>query len=69
MYGGALFGDKGTSRGGELVYGRDNLMRDIQTAVGGYSGVTINMTVNGVNDARQIANDVIHELEVATRAM
>lgn len=69
IYGGAVFGDKGTSRGGELVYGKENLMRDIQTAVSGVGGVTINMTVNGVNDARQIANDVIHELEVATRAM
>lgn len=69
IYGGALFGDRGSTAGGEMVYGRDNLMRDIQTAVSGVGGVTINMTVNGVNDARQIANDVIHELEVATRAM
>ena len=69
IYGGAVFGDKGTSRGGELVYGKENLMSDIRTAVAGVGGVTINMTVNGVNDPRQIANDVIHELEVATRAM
>ena len=69
IYGGAMFGDKGTSRGGEIVYGKENLMRDIQTAVAGVGGVVINMTVNGVNDPRQIANDVIHELEVATRAM
>lgn len=32
FYGNALFGDRGSHAGGEMVYGRDNLMRDIREA-------------------------------------
>lgn len=69
IYGGALFGDKGTSRGGELVYGHDTLMSDIRAAVGGANGMTINMTINGVDNPRVLADQLFNEIEIRTRAM
>ena len=32
LYGGAVVGDRGGHAGGEMIYGRDNLMRDIREA-------------------------------------
>ena len=32
LYGGAIVGDRGGHSGGEMIYGRDNLMRDIKEA-------------------------------------
>lgn len=69
LYGGAVFGDRGAHAGGEVVYGRDNLMRDIQQAVGGGRSIVINMTVNGAENPRQIATQIAQELEIATRAI
>lgn len=65
LYGGAVFGDKGTSRGGEMVYGRENLMRDIQAAVGG--GTTINVTVNGAESPEAWADRFVKEYQLQTR--
>ncbi len=70
MYQGAVVGDRGSHAGGEVVYGRDNLMKDIATAVGGMGrAININVTVNGADSPRQIAGQIISELEVATRAI
>lgn len=69
IYGGALFGDKGASRGGELVYGHDSLMSDIRAAVGGANGLTVNMTINGVDNPRVLADQLFNEIEIRTRSM
>lgn len=69
IYGGALFGDRGASRGGELVYGHDSLMSDIRAAVGGANGLTVNMTINGVDNPRVLADQLFNEIEIRTRSM
>ena len=66
MYGGAIFGDRGSTAGGEMVYGRDNLMRDIQSAVGGM-GTTINVTVNGADNPEAWADRFVKEYQLQTR--
>ena len=65
IYGGAMFGDKGSSRGGELVYGRENLMKDIASVVG--SGTTINVTVNGADNPEAWADRFVKEYQLQTR--
>ena len=65
IYGGAVFGDKGSSRGGELVYGRENLMKDIASVVG--SGTTINVTVNGADNPEAWADRFVKEYQLQTR--
>ena len=66
MYGGAIFGDRGSTAGGEMVYGRDNLMRDIQAAVGGM-GTVINVTVNGADSPEEWADRLVKEYQLQTR--
>lgn len=66
MYGGAIFGDRGATAGGEMVYGRDNLMRDIQAAVGGM-GTVINVTVNGADSPEEWADRLVKEYQLQTR--
>ena len=67
VYGGAVFGDRGTSRGGELVYGRENLMKDIAAAAGG--GTTINVTVNGAESPEAWADRFVREYQLQTRTV
>ena len=67
MYGGALFGDRGTSRGGELVYGRENLLKDIASVTGG--GTTINVTVNGAESPEEWADRFVQEYKLQTRTV
>jgi hypothetical protein len=66
VYGGAVFGDKGTSRGGELVYGRENLLKDIASVSG---GTTINVTVNGAESPEAWADRFVQEYQLQTRTV
>jgi len=52
----------GDGSGAEMVYGRDNLMRDIQAAVAGMTGITINVYAREGQSAKQIALEVQREL-------
>ena len=49
-----------------MVYGRDNLMRDIQSAVGGM-GTVINVTVNGADSPEEWADRLVKEYQLQTR--
>lgn len=57
----------GDGRGGEMVYGRDNLMRDIRSAVSDMSGITV--IVNGApgQDVNQLADAVSRRLATLQR--
>lgn len=66
LYGGAVFGDRGATAGGEMVYGRDNLMKDIAAAVGG-SGTTINVYVDGAESPEAWADRFVKEYQLQTR--
>ena len=66
----ALFGDRGSAYGGEMVYSKGKLLDDIREATGGGRGpITINLTVNGVNDPHAIVAPVIDELERYVRTI
>lgn len=64
-----MFGDRGTHAGGEFVYGRDNLFKDIREAVGGTGQTVINVTVDGARDPRQWANEFIDQYKLYTRTV
>ena len=64
-----MFGDRGRHAGGEFVYGKENLMRDIQNAVGGTGQTIINVTVDGATDPRQWANEFIDQYKLYTRTV
>ena len=65
MYQGAIVGDRGSHAGGEMIYGRENLMRDIAAATGG--GTTINVTVNGAENPEAWADRFVKEYKLQTR--
>lgn len=56
----------GDGNGGELVYGRNNLMRDIRDAVGGTSNV-FNITVNGAENPEAFADRLVNQIRLRTR--
>ena len=65
-----MFGDRGNAYGGEMVYGRMNLMRDIREAVGGnVGGNTINITVNGAESPEAFADRFVREYNLLTRTV
>lgn len=71
LYGAQGFGDK-SGGGGELVYGHDNLMRDIKNAVSSEKQPTqtiinITMTVNGADNPQQIADELSREIQRRVR--
>ena len=65
IYGGAVFGDKGSSRGGELVYGRENLLKDIASVTGGGTNITVN--VSGAESPEAWADRFVKEYQLQTR--
>ena len=66
--GNGLFGDRGNAYGGELIYGRQSLMRDIREAVG-QNGNTINITVNGSESPEDFANRFVREYNLLARTV
>ena len=64
IVGGRGFGDGGGS--GEIVYGRDQLMRDIAQAAGG-DEITINVYAREGQDLRQLARAISDELALMQR--
>ena len=53
------FGDKGAYSGGEMLYGHDNLMRDIREATGGNKGnMVINVYQQPWEDAQELAERI-----------
>lgn len=44
--------------GGEIMYGKDNLMRDIKDAVGNGGDIIINLNYNAGEDANQMVRDI-----------
>lgn len=58
-----LFGAGET--GDEILYGRENLLRDIREAAGG--GATFNVVVNGAESPEEWANRFIRQLKLQTR--
>lgn len=68
MYQGAIVGDRGTHAGGEMIYGKDNLMKDIAAAVGGAGTVVNNyITVNGAESPEAWADRFVKEYQLQTR--
>ena len=55
--------------GDEMLYGRQNLMRDIRNAVedSGQNNITINVTVNGAENPEQWGQRLARELQMQMR--
>lgn len=64
-----MFGDRGNSYGGEMVYGRNNLMRDIQYAVAGMGGNTFNITVDGTANPEEFADRLMNQIKLRSRTV
>ena len=63
-----IAGDRFSANGGELMYGKNNLMNDIKKAVGGGgSQNVINVTVNGSENPEAWADRFVREYKLQTR--
>ena len=67
--GNGLFGDRGNAYGGELIYGRQSLMRDIREAIGGVGGNTFNITVDGTANPEEFADRLINQIQLRSRTV
>lgn len=66
LAGNRLVGDRGGAYGGEMVYGRNNLMNDIREAVGG-TGNVFNITVDGATNPEEFADRLINQIQLRSR--
>lgn len=54
----------GDGNGDEMVYGKDNLMKDIRSAAGGSTSVTINVNGANIDDPQTLAEKISYELSM-----
>jgi len=66
MFSGATLFGAGEA-GDEIMYGRQNLMRDIREAAGGGGTYTWNIQVDGTENPEEFANRLVRELQLITR--
>ena len=69
LVGNSLFGDRGGTNGGEMVYSRSRLLSDIRDAIGGVGGNTFNITVDGTTNPEEFADRLINQIQLRSRTI